>query len=45
VPQTLREKIEGRLRAAKINSGASAAQPRGNGIFTVTGRESRAAVR
>ncbi len=36
--QTFREKVEGRLHAAKVNGGASAAQPRGNGIFTVTGR-------
>ena len=38
IPQTLREKLQSRLHAANVNGGASAAQPRGNGIFTVTGR-------
>jgi uncharacterized Zn finger protein len=35
---TEREKLEGRLEAAKINGGASAAIPRGNDRYTVEGR-------
>ena len=35
---TEREKIEGRLAAAKVNGGAAAATPRGNGRYTVIGR-------
>ncbi len=37
-PMTEREKVQGRLATAKINGGAAAAEPRGNGRFTVTGR-------
>ncbi len=33
-----REKIEGRLEAAKVNGGATAAEPRGNDRYSVTGR-------
>ncbi len=36
--QARRKTLQGRLHAAKVNGGASAAQPRGNGIFTVIGR-------
>ncbi len=36
--KTYREKIEGRLLAAKVNGGAAAAEPRGNGRYTVEGR-------
>ncbi len=36
--KTYREKIEGRLEAAKVNGGAAAVEPRGNGRFTVEGR-------
>ncbi len=36
--KTHREKIEGRLEAAKVNGGAAAAEPRGNGRYTVEGR-------
>lgn len=36
--KTYREKIEGRLEAAKVNGGAAAAQPRGNDRYTVIGR-------
>jgi uncharacterized Zn finger protein len=32
------EKVQGRLEVAKINGGAAAATPRGNGRFTVEGR-------
>jgi hypothetical protein len=35
---TTREKLEGRLEAAKVNGGAAAAQPRGDGRYAVTGR-------
>jgi hypothetical protein len=35
---TTREKLESRLEAAKVNGGASAATPRGDGRYTVTGR-------
>jgi hypothetical protein len=35
---TEREKLEGRLHAAKVNGGAAAATPRGDGRFTVVGR-------
>jgi hypothetical protein len=34
----LQDIIQGRLRAAKVNGGASAAQPHGDGRYTVTGR-------
>ena len=36
--KTYREKIEGRLEAAKVNGGAAAAEPRGNDRYTVEGR-------
>jgi len=36
--KTYREKIEGRLEAAKVNGGATAAEPRGNDRYSVTGR-------
>ncbi len=36
--KTYREKIESRLLAAKVNGGAAAAEPRGNGRYTVEGR-------
>ncbi len=36
--KTYREKIEGRLQVAKVNGGAAAAEPRGNGRYTVEGR-------
>jgi hypothetical protein len=36
---TERERIEGRLQAAKLNGGAAAAQPRGSGRYLVTGRD------
>lgn len=43
---THQEKLEGRLHAAKVNGGAAAVEPRGNGIFTVYGRtENRYTVR
>jgi|GEM_PF-3174050 len=35
---TEQERIEGRLAAAKINGGAHAATPRGEGRYTVEGR-------
>lgn len=45
-PQALRDRLQGRLHAAEVNGGAQAAQPRGNGIFTVFGRaETRYTVR
>lgn len=34
----LQDIIQGRLQAAKVNGGASAAQPRGDGRYVVTGR-------
>lgn len=36
--KTYQEQVSSRFAAAKINGGASAAQPRGNGRYTVTGR-------
>lgn len=36
---TVAQKEAGRLAAAKINGGASAALPRGNGRYTVTSRD------
>lgn len=36
---SLREQVEGRLKAAQINGGAAAAEPRGNGRYVVTGRD------
>jgi uncharacterized Zn finger protein len=36
--RTEREKIEGRLAAARVNGGAQAATPRGNDRYTVEGR-------
>jgi hypothetical protein len=35
---TWKEKVEGRIKAAIVNGGASAATPRGDGRFTVRGR-------
>ncbi len=35
---TEREKVQGRLEAAKVNGGAAAATPRGNDRYTVSGR-------
>jgi len=32
------QKVDARFHAAKVNGGAAAAEPRGNGLFTVTGR-------
>lgn len=37
-PFSYRDKVEGRLHAAQINGGASAATPRGDDRYTVVGR-------
>jgi hypothetical protein len=37
-PMSLRQKLEARLAVAKLNGGAAAALPRGNGRFCVIGR-------
>lgn len=37
-PLSEREQLRGRLHAAKVNGGATAAIPRGNGRYMVTGR-------
>jgi hypothetical protein len=36
--QSVREQAQGRLAAAIVNGGAQAAEPRGNGTYTIRGR-------
>jgi hypothetical protein len=39
---SVREQVEGRIRAAWVNGGPSAATPRGSDRFLVTGRDGHA---
>jgi len=39
---TVREQVEGRIRAAWVNGGPSAAIPRGSSRYVVTGRDGHA---
>lgn len=39
MPATVREQLEGRIRAAWVNGGPSAAIPRGSDRFMVIGRD------